>query len=469
MKKLTILLFLVTLSSQAQTLTLEQCREMAISNNRKLKIASGRTLSSRDYIKAYRANFFPKLSATGNYLYSESESALKLNGGFLPTFVPNPVTGNLEPNILMTKPDGTHIFKEYAYMPDQNLKFKLGSVFSAGLVIEQPIYMGGKIRSIFRMASIGHSISQLNEKKIEAELITTTDEAYYNVVRTIELIKAAESYKAVVSELLRQVGNVTRQGMRTHNDLLKVQVRMNEAELKVRQAENAFRLARMNLCHWIGLPLDCKIDVAGVNAGEELTDRVIDITSRPEYAILQQQIALRHQQVRLTKSDYLPQVAISASYNYTNGVQFNDSPLMNSGAFMGGVSIKIPLFHWGEGYNKISAARREVDIAKYELEDVSELMILEATQALNNYDEALLEEALMEKALNAAHENMLSSRNAYQAGTETLSNHLEAQAIWQKNMAELIDAKARVRTTYSNYQKAAGVLLSTQTDKHNNE
>lgn len=459
MNKLTIWLLFIASSLSAQTLTLEQCREMAITNNRKLKIATGQTLASKDYIKAYRANFFPKISATGNYLYSGGESTLTLTGGFLPTFIPDPATGNLVPNILITRPDGTQIFKEYAYMPDQYLKLKIGSVFSTGLLIEQPIYMGGKIRSAFQMASIGNSISGLNEKKIKAELITSTDEAYYSVIRTVELIKAAESYKAVVSELLRQVENANKQGMRTHNDLLKVQVRMNDAELKIRQAENGFRLARMNLCHQIGLPLTCKINVSGFPAVEIRKDTVTDITARPEYAMLQKQIELKHQQVRMTKSDFLPQVAASVSYNYTNGVQFNNAPLMNSGSFMGGVSVKIPLFHWGEGLNKVAAAKREVDIAKNELENMSELMMLEVTQALNNYDEAILEETLMEKSLNAAEANMISSQHACHAGTETLSNYLEAQAIWQKSMADLIEARARVRTSYSRYLKAAGLLV----------
>ena len=47
--------------------------------------------------------------------------------------------------------------------------------------------------------------------------------------------------------------------MKPQNDVLKVQVKLNESELSLRKADNALRLAGMNLCHYIGRPLTAQI------------------------------------------------------------------------------------------------------------------------------------------------------------------------------------------------------------------
>lgn len=51
-------------------------------------------------------------------------------------------------------------------------------------------------------------------------------------------------------------------GMSDRNDVLKVEVKVNEGALNLKRTENAVRIAKMNLCHYIGYPLDSEVDVA---------------------------------------------------------------------------------------------------------------------------------------------------------------------------------------------------------------
>ena len=248
--------------------------------------------------------------------------------------------------------------------------------------------------------------------------------------------------------------------MKSKNDLLKVQVRLNEAELKLRQAQNALRLARMNLCYHIGLPMNTESIILSddFETADALSVRTSDIIARPEFAMLQQQIELKKQNVALIRSDFLPQVSAMASYSYTHGMQLNNSVLFSKPSFMGGVSVNIPLFNWGEGRRKVSAARREVEIASNQFEDLSQQMELELLQAVNDYDESILEVALTQKSVTQAEENRTESGNRYQAGMETLADYLEAQALWQKAQSDLIEARAKQRVSYTRYRKAAGKL-----------
>lgn len=461
MKQLILFLcILLSWEAQAQKLTLEDCRKMAVETNRRLKNASLATQNAKDNLQAYTANYLPRFSLTGNYLYSNSAAQLTIPGGYLPTYVPNAQTGGLDPNILMIKPDGTPVFKEYAFMPETNFDFKINSLYTAGILLEQPIYMGGKITASVRMAKIGTHLSALNEKKSEKEVIEQVDAAFWTCIKMDELLKSAIRYREVVSEFNRQMENAYSGGMKHKNDLMKVQVRMNEAELQFRQAENGVKLARMNLCYQIGLPLNT-YSLELTDTFEEITrptEQAMDITDRPEYGMLLHQIDLKKQEQKLVRSDFLPQVAAVASYSYMNGLKMNGNTLIDKASFMGGVTVNIPLFHWGEGRKKVSSAGREIEMAKNQLDDLSQQMQLELMQAINRYDEAQLEVVLMEKSVAQTEENMRLSRNQYDVGLETLAYYLESQAIWQKATGDLIDARARKRLAYTHYLKAAGKL-----------
>lgn len=457
---LTLLLVAVCGSVQAQQLTLDDCRRMAVENSRNLKIAGSQQNVAEDNLKMYKANFLPKFSFSGNYLYSTGSFNYTLQGGYLPTFVPNLTTGGLEPNILTMGPDGTPIFKQYAYMPDTQFDLKIGSVFRAGLAAQQPIYMGGKVRTSVKMAKIGKTIADLNLKKTETEVVIALDEAFFTCIKMEELVKSAVKYNDVVSEFYRQMENAHHGGLKSKNDLLKVQVKLNEAQLQLRQAQNGLRLARMNLCYHIGLPMTTSVIelVDNFEPTPKISSIEIDISSRPEYVMLQQQIELKKQQVALVKSDFLPQVGAMVSYNYTNGVQLNNSSLFSKPSFMGGVSVSIPLFNWGEGRRKVSAARHEVDIARNQFEDLAEQMQLELMQAITSYDESTFEVALTLKSLVQSEENMTESGNRYETGMESLADYLEAQALWQKAQSDLVEARSQQRISYTKYLKATGAF-----------
>ncbi|MBP6423708.1 MAG: TolC family protein, partial [Tidjanibacter sp.] len=340
-----------------------------------------------------------------------------------------------------------------------SLKLDLNNPYLAGVSIEQPVYMGGKIHSAYRMARIGDELAALNVCLTEEEVIVETDRAYWTYVQTLELRKSAGAYKAVVEEFLRTVSNAVEAGMKSRNDLMKVQVQLNRAELQLQRADNGVQLSRMNLCQMVGLPLDSDI-VPSESFGDETAPAAAgtDITARPEYTMLCKQVELKRQEQRFIQSDFLPSVGVRGGYYYTYGMKINGQPLFDNGGFSAMIAVSIPLFHWGEGMNKVRAAKAETAMAELQRDEMAEKMELEAQQALNAVNEYILEVRLTESALSQAEENMQTSGNFYEAGMEPISDYLEAQAIWQNASAEYIAARAKLAISRSEYMKAAGLL-----------
>lgn len=330
-----------------------------------------------------------------------------------------------------------------------------------GIQVEQPLYMGGKIRAAYKMSLLGKEMAQLNETLTASEVIVKTDQAYAQVIKAKEMKKVADKYNAVLVELKKNVESAYKHGLKPQNDVLKVQVKLNESELNIRKAGNALRLATMNLCHYIGKPLTSDIRTADnfPEVAQDIRLQISDISARPEYAILNQQVAIAKQQVKLNRSELLPQIGVKGSYDYIHGLEINDQDLFNKGSFSVLLNVSVPLFHFGERTNKVRAAKAKLEQTRLEQENMNEQMLLELTQAANNLDEAQLESTIAERSLQQAEENMRVSRSQYDVGLETLSDHLEAQAMWQQAYETHVDARFRLYLNYVAYLKATVTLL----------
>lgn len=412
-------IFLTTTYAQ-EVLTIDKCREMALKHNKELRSAT-LTRQQAEYTRlSTRGLFFPDLSLSGTALYSTSDGAL------------------------------FHL-----------IDYKLGWIFSGSVMLKQPLFMGGKILSGYKQSKLAVQLYQQNVRKTQADVIEDADLAYANVIKARELKKVADRYLLLLEELDRNVQSAVRNGMKLENDHMKVLVKINEARLSQRRAENAIRLATMNLCHVTGQPLNTKLEV------EETYPRVndalslnVDISARPEYVMLDYKAQIAAENVKSVRADLLPKLALLASYGYTNGVEIMRSKVFNSWGFTGGVTLNVPLYHFGERTYKLKAAKLQAEQARLELENKAEMMQLELSRNANLLEESQLEVELTESSLLQAENSMLISERLYKAGTETLSDHLESQLLWQQAYQRKIEAYYQQYLHSVAYLKSAGNLVT---------
>lgn len=423
------------LAGAQDTLSLDRCREMALANNHKVEIASLSEQKALSDVKVYRANFLPEFAISGGYMFTNSDISLTL-----PTIT---IPGGIVPPIELG-----------------NYGIELNNTWFAGVGAQQPIYMGGKVRSAYKMSRIGAEMAGHNKELTRTEVLVAVDEAYWLHIRAKELRTAAQKYVEVIDELYRNVGNAESVGMASRNDILKVEVKRNEALLQLKRADNGVELSMMSLCHMVGLPLDSRIAVPdGFDDGTPEMVWTGDVTERPEYAMLDGQARLKEQQVKLIRSDFLPQVGVGAQYGYAQGLKTSGgNRLMDNDAVSAMFTASIPLYHWGEGRGKVKSAKTETLIARVQMDEMVQKMELELRQARYSWDEAMLETRLTENSLEQAEENLRVSRDHYEAGMETLANYLEAQTSWQKASSDHVNARAALRLSETQYLKAAGML-----------
>lgn len=81
---------------------------------------------------------------------------------------------------------------------------------------------------------------------------------------------------------------------------------------------------------------------------------------------------MKTQEIKSVRSDFLPRVGLVAGYNYMNGVKLNGTKLISDDVFAVMLSVKIPLFHWGEGLRKIKSAKIEQQMAVVQRDELAE-------------------------------------------------------------------------------------------------
>lgn len=448
------------LNATAQdSLTIEQCRKMAVEHNRQLASARVQRQKTDFDLLAMKANYLPKLDFNAFDLANTMSGSLALQSSMLPVF------------------DMASQIAGMAEFPAMTVDYSMHNLFGASLMLTQPIYMGGKITAGYNMTKIGQRIADENIRLTEGEVRVKVDEAYAMAVKAREMVDVAKSYETLLQELMKNVESAVRHGMRTRNDQMKVQVKLNQARLAITRADNAYNLARMNLCQIIGMPLDLRPSVAKPDVSSMVMSEVlsasadsVQVLSRPEYAMLQEKTELARQQVKLARSEFLPQLAAFATGGYSYGgkvsvdatssvggqVNMYDKTLIDKFSGAIGVTLSVPIYHFGERKGKIRSAKASLQMAQLDLDDNRERMALELSQACNTLKEQMTALEIARLSVEQAEENLRLSRSAYDSGVETLSDHLEAQSLWQSALADEIDARAQLIVALSKWRKAAG-------------
>ncbi|HON19022.1 MAG TPA: TolC family protein [Salinivirgaceae bacterium] len=459
------LLIIVTgqpLASQ-QVITLEEARKMALEVNPTANIAMKNVEKADAERKTALSFYLPTISGTATMAYFENGIKEDL---FLPVYKPDVSSGQLVPDFFyhpitglpIYDESGNPIFKSYAYLP---LEISLKGAYMAGIQIQQPIYTGGKIAAANRMAKIGQQLAEENLLLQKLQLIYEVDQAYWLLLSVEGKVKLAATAVSMLDSLREKVSNAVKVGLVHHSDLLKVNVEYNQALYDLQKAKSGREMARMALCQMVGLPLNTNLILADsiIQIEQNILHQFDNesIEQRPEHRILSGLVALEEQNIRLEQSKYLPNFGIAAGYSKIGNIDLGPKTLGSQG-FNAMATLNIPLFHWGEGRNKIKSAKLSKEIKQLEKENATQLMQLELEQTKKDLQDAWVKIQYTQTALDEASKNLELSKQRYQLGQEHVTDLLLSQTQWQKASTNLIEAKIEFKIRETAYMKASGKL-----------
>lgn len=476
----------------AQTvLTLDSCRALALRNNKQIGVAKLKQDVATNTRKAMRTKYLPKVDAVGGYQLLSSEVSLlnddqknTLNNlgtklfGNVAGEIPETLTGMVQQGLIT--PQQAQAFgqlaSKYATPLIQGLNaagsevrqaFRTNNrnMMGASVMVRQPVYMGGAIKAANRMADISEELAAHTIEQTVENTLYAIDQTYWLVVQLRQKNKLAQNYLELVRKLDSDVQKMIREGVATRADGLKVSVKVNEAEMKMTQAEDGLALSKMLLCQTCGLPIGTDIELADENSpavAEAYISPKADVNTawenRTELKLLDNVVSLSEQSTRLVKAAYLPQVALTGGYTVTNPNVYNGYENKFGGTWSIGVLLRVPVWNWQEGTYKVRAAKAATTMAQMEKEEARELVELQVNQNQFKVREANKKYEMASKNVEKAEENLRSANLGFSEGVITATDVMAAQTAWLDAQTQKIDAGIDLRLTDIGLKKAMGVL-----------
>ena len=484
---LAVLACLALPASAQHLLTLDSCRTLALRNNKQLIATRKSKEVAYNTRKAMRTNYLPKVDALGGYQYTSKEISL-LNKRTKQTLsslgtssvasVTNLLTSLVQSGAvsqeeaqqlggLLSKASG--VFEQGGNAIGQRLvdafKTDTKNFWSGTVMARQPLYMGGAIIAANKMADIGEKMAANNEDLVTQNTLYSIDQTYWTTVSLRQKEKLAYSYRDLVKKLDDDVKKMIAQGVATKADGLRVDVKVNEAEMQIVQVEDGLVLAKMLLCQLCGLPLEEDIMLADENKNTLDTDAYgmlapQDSTydERPEVRLFQNAVEMSEQNTKLVLAQYLPHVLLTGGYMISNPNLWDGFNRRFSGVWNVGVTLTVPVWNWMESKYKIRGSKATTTISRLNLADLEEKIHLQATQARFKIKEAYKRLNMAKSNLNSADENLRCANVGFKEGVMDVTDVMAAQTAWQKAQSDKIDAEVDVKLSQVELQKALGRL-----------
>lgn len=404
-----------------QSPLLEKYRSMALNYNHDLRAADKNIASSIELVKSAQADLKPKLSGDANFQYTGNPLKLNIN---LPQ-AEKPVT-----------------------FEGRNMKY------GASLTLMQPIYTGGRILENIRMAKHQQSLTTHQADLLLSSVCYQTDIQYWNTVARAELVQIATEYRQSIASLVQTIRERVDVGLADPQDLLMAEVKLNEADYQLLQAQSNFDTGRMALNSLIGVDLKAETEVEDTIPTVVLPDSLLlfDGSNRPELMMARDQIRIAESAGKLTDSKYKPQLHIGIDGSYSSpGYDFRTDMDPNYAVY---AKLSVPIFEWGKRRNEKRASSWKVGMANDNLYKVTDHVNLEIESAHTSLSQSLEQVRLTGNSLSKACDNERMAQERYEEGKVSIVEVIEAKNYRQSSQINYVQAKVSAQNYYSDLVKA---------------
>lgn len=453
--------------------SLDSCRNMALRNNKTIRLAEEGIRSARYEKKAAFANYLPGIDFTGGYMYNQQQIELLGEDAKLPTMSFDPATQQFKYNILTT-PDGTPIKDpssgsliptEVAVIPKEAMEYDTHNVFAGAFTLTQPIFMGGMIKAMNDITKYAENAAVAMKNSAVQDVVYGVDQAYWTVVSLREKKRLADSFVALVDSLNQNVQALLDEGMATRSDLLTVQVSLNQAKIARTKVDNGLSLSRMALAQLCGLPVHTEMTLEDEGGSDDLhrtAPQEVNMSDvyarRSDLEVIRQSINVLGSREKLALGAMLPKVAAVGMYSFSNPNVNHGFEKKFGGGFSVGATITIPLWHWGRDINHYRATQATTNAQRMLLEDLEEKVQLQVSQAQYSFNEAYKTYEMTLSNMASAEENLRSAQLGYMEGVLTTDDVIAAQTAWLAANSEKIDAQIAIRLCDVYLSKVLGTL-----------
>jgi outer membrane protein TolC len=418
-------------------LSLSQAIDLALKQNRDIKLAQLAVVDSQHKKEIARSDYFPHIRNQSSVLHITDLAGVSIPAG---AFGNHPDTGAI---------------------PGQNLLLDQGGLtsYTSGTGLEQPLTQMFKIRASNRAATADINTAKIQVDQAGNAIALKVRQLYFGIlIAQLKQKAAAEQVAAGEVKLQESLQDVER------GNALDVAVLESRASaLDAKQAALTQRLQihdlTINLNDLMGLPLNTNLsldaDVSAASMSVPSREECIHIAQQhsPEIQAAKQGVEKAKAGLSAAKDAYIPDVTGLARYSYQSGVPFL---VHNFGTF--GFTLSYDLFDGGKRVAGIKDAQTVLSEAELNLTKVEDEVEVQVETAYDKVEQLLDLTGVAAEALQAREEASRVTDRRFEQNAALDSARSEAHAKAISAQASYLEATLGLSLAQGDLKRTIGEL-----------
>jgi outer membrane protein len=307
-----------------------------------------------------------------------------------------------------------------------------------------------------RTARDVRQLARQNTGSSKIDVTVNVMKAFYDVLTTLQQIKATAEDTVRLARSLRDAFNQYRAGVADRTDYKRATIALNNSRALLNSNQEVLKARMEYLKSLMGYPRDGELNIRFDSLQMENdmafdTTTAIDYNRRIEFRQLATQRSLQEADLRYNKWSFLPSVSANGAYNLN--YQNNDLGKLYNSSFtnsFAALSLAWPIFQGGKRKYDINASKWQLKNIDWSMELLRNNINAEYAQAIASYKSNLIN-------YNAIKENLVLAQEVYDVIQLQYRSGI-------KTYLEVITSETDLRTARINYFNALNQVLASKVD-----
>ena len=423
--------------ASAPQLTLDQAVQIAIANNRNLKIAGLDVDKSKWEVASAKTARLPE---TKSYIFAS---------GFL-----NSPAFTFKEGSLGTINTGSNTVPVPSR--DINIDLSNGITGNAYVQVAQPLSQLYKIHLFIREKQLSSDLSSQQYRAKKQSLVADVKQAYYAVLQSESSLEVAQAAVKQYEETDRVASNYVAQEAVLKSDSLEVKAKLAQSRFQVMQLTDTLQTQKEHLNDLLGrdIATDFRTEQVPPLSWQELDLKAAQQTAleqRPEIAQAQINIKRADYDRKLAQAQYIPDIGAALHYL----TPFNTS-ILPQNLLSAGVEMSWDPWDWGKRRDDIKQKKITEDQAEYQLKDAQSKVLLDVNNRFRKLNESRAALGVAQAARDAADEKLKEVSDKFKQEAVLLRDVLQQQTAVANADHDYEEAVLSFWSAKAEFEKALG-------------
>jgi len=421
----------------AMQLTLPQAIDLALRQNRNVKLAQLGVVENEQKKTIAHADYLPNIKNESTAFHVTEIQQLVIPGASLGTF---PATGPIPPQTTVI---GQGTFTAY----------------TSGTGLRQPLTQMFKIRENNRAATADINSAKIQVGQTENDVALKVRELYYGILIAQLRAEAATEQADAAQVKLQESTSSVQQGSELEVVALDSRAALLDAKQIVLTQNYQIRDLTVALNDLLGLPLNTKLklseDLSAIPVSVAPREECLRIAHEqsPQIRIAQQAVEKAKAELGASKDAFIPDLSGFARYSYQSGIPFL---VHNFGTF--GVLFEYELFDGGRRKAQIGEAHTMLSKAELNLAQAQNAVAVQVEIAYDKVEQMQSLVTLAEEVLKARIEGARVAERQFEQNEILASARTEAAAKVTSAKASLLEASLGLSLAQGELRRAMGEI-----------